>query len=297
MMIRNTWLALAVAFIAVTFLCTGCGAGDEGQPGVAGAPTITSALERTARYFDDRPLRGDVSFLIAQASKRLSPDFTRWSSGLKPDEAVTRAMENPTSLQYIEAIMWQERGRAHRQWQSQLPPAVAATPVAPALNDQEVESIAQVMALGLTCKELSAQQRGTWLSMLATPSRSYLLTHQLLSLTWGRDSGCLNDAEADPLRVTLATALYQELLGDGVTVNDLSLERMAMLCFADLCNWVSEAQTNAVVTKQLENGSWGDGSVPVHPRASVSEEHTAGLGFFVLAMKWDWANQPPRPPR
>jgi hypothetical protein len=72
---------------------------------------------------------------------------------------------------------------------------------------------------------------------------------------------------------------------------------MAMLCFADLCNLVSEAQTNAVVSKQLENGSWGDGSVPVHPRASVTEEHTAGLGFFVLAMKWDWANQPPLPPR
>jgi hypothetical protein len=56
---------------------------------------LSSAIERAARYFESRPLRGDVGFLIAQGSTRLSPGFERWSADLKPDPVVLQAMENP----------------------------------------------------------------------------------------------------------------------------------------------------------------------------------------------------------
>jgi hypothetical protein len=198
---------------------------------------------------------------------------------------------------YLEAIMWLERGRPHRPWQPLPVPEVEASSTPPALSEAELSGVTEVMALGLQCTKLNPTQRQTWLSRLGTPSHSYLLTHQLLSLGWGRDSGCLSDTEAAPLRTTLATALYAELLGDGVSINDLSLERMAMLCYADLCDWVSDAQTNAVIAKQLPDGSWGDGTVPVHPQAFVPIEHTAGLAFYVMAMKWEGEGRPPLAPR
>jgi hypothetical protein len=164
------------------------------------------------------------------------------------------------------------------------------------LTDDELTGVQDVMGQALRCEDLDAAGRQAWLDSLATPSHSYLLTHQLLSLVWGRTSGCLDDAEANPLRESLATAVYAELLADGYTVNDLTLERMAMLCYADLCDWVSDRQAKAVASAQHSDGSWGDGSVPIHPDAFVPPEHTAGLGFYVLAMKWDPSAGTPTPP-
>jgi hypothetical protein len=286
------WGLLLVA----TLVGAACGS-DGDSDARSGAPSITGALERTATYFDARRPRGDVGFLIGQASVRLSPEFVRWSDAMQPDPQVTRAMADPTSVPYLEAMMWLDRGRPHRPWRSLPPPSVEPESLPTTLSDQELASVTQVVAMGLRCEQLDATKRQQWLTFLATPNHSYLLTHQLLSLVWARDSGCLSDAEADPLRTTLATALYAELRADRTTVNDLSLERMAMLCYADLCNWVGDRQTTAVLARQHADGSWGDGSVPINARASVPPEHTAGLGFYVLAMKRDPATRPPRVPR
>ena len=273
-------------------LVAGCTSdGERAEPKrkrstVEDVPTLTTALERTARYFDARPPRGDVGFLIGQASLRLSPGFRRWADDMEPDPQVSKAMEDPASLRYIEAILWLERDRPPHSWPSapRAPTEPRSTPSE--LSDQELSGVTEVMSLGLRCDQLDATQRQTWLGLLGTPSHSYLLTHQLLSLVWGRRSGCLDDAEATPLRASLASALAAELLADDVAVNDLSLERMAMLCYADLCDWVSDRQTEAVVSAQHPDGSWGDGSVPIHANAFVPPQHTAGLGFYVLAMKW-----------
>jgi hypothetical protein len=237
-----------------------------------------------------------VGFLLGQGSLNLSPEFERWSESLEPDPAVTQAMQDPAALQYLEAILWKERGRPHPSWEPLAPPSVEPSSAPTTLTDDELMGVQDVMGQALRCEDLDAAERQAWLDSLATPSHSYLLTHQLLSLVWGHISGCLGDDEANPLRTSLATAVYAELLADGNTVNDLTLERMAMLCYADLCDWVNDEQTQAVVAGQDPDGGWGDGSVPIHPDAFVPPEHTAGLGFYVLAMKWDPATQPPSPP-
>jgi hypothetical protein len=294
------WCLVLVAVLVIA----GCGsdgsADDEatgsGRTQSAPATTVASALERSAGYFDAHPPRGDVGFLIGQGSLHLPAAFQRWSDAMEPDPAVTQAMADPTAAQYLEAILWLQRGRPHHQWGPLAPPSVAPSPTPSTLSDDELAGVQDVMDKALRCEDLDAEQRQAWLTSLATPSHSYLLTHQLLSLVWGRVSGCLGDAEADPLRNTLATAVYAELLADATKVNDLSLERMAMLCYADLCDWVNDEQIQAVVAGQDPDGGWGDGSVPIHPDAFVPPEHTAGLGFYVLAMKWDPATQPPSPP-
>ncbi len=296
-------VTLTVVAALVALLGAACSSDDTGTSADGGttktsqAPaTLTTAIERSAGYFQERPPRGDVGFLIGQASMHLSPAFRRWSEAMQPDPAVTQAMKDPAALQYLEATMWMQRGQQHQPWAPLAAPPVTPSSKPSALTDDELSGVTQVMSMALKCDQLNPTQRQQWLDRLSTPSHSYLLTHQLLSLVWGRNAGCLTDAEAAPLRTALATALYAELLADGTTVNDLSLERMAMLCYADLCDWVSDAQTDAVRTKQHADGSWGDGSVPIHPNAFVPPEHTAGLGFYVLAMKWDPSSPPPSPP-
>jgi hypothetical protein len=282
--------------LVLVALLAACSSTDDAAQHTSSA-SITTAIARTARYFDTRPPRGDVGFLIGQASLRLSPAFVRWSDAMRPDPQVTKAMADPSALPYLEALLWQGRGRQHRPWRTLPVPALPPVSKPSTLSDDELTNVTKVMGMALKCEQLDAAQRQQWLALLATPSHSYLLTHQLLSLVWGRNAGCLTDVEADPMRTTLATALDGELRADGDKVNDLSLERMAMLCYADLCNWVSRRQTNAVLAAQHSDGSWGDGSVPINRNAFVPPDHTAGLGFYVLAMKWDPKTPPPRPPR
>jgi hypothetical protein len=266
------------------------------------APSLTIAIERTARYFDDRSLRGDQAFLLSQASAVLSLEFRDWVNALPPlshlPQAAALDLLSGTNDQALEGVLWRDRNLAHRPWPS-LPLPDIGPQGRTELSDEDLLNLIETMRLGLACDRLDATQRQRWRGLIAAPGHSYVLTHQLLMLVWARDRACLNDAEADALRLGLATAVYGELLSDRGAVNDLSLERMAMLCYAGLCSWVSDDLVTAVLRTQKADGSWGDASVPVHPNVFTPPAHTAALGFYVLALKWSEqpSSEQPRPPQ
>jgi hypothetical protein len=250
------------------------------------------ALERAAAYLGRTELRGDDTWIATQGAIKLGPDFRTWAETLNVNPVVEADVQrDPLGSRTgagTEGHLWSLR------W---LPEAVQpalphpddglAQPVATALSDEDLSAILRVMAHPVVCSRLSDADRQAWVGELSLPAQSYLLTHQLLALMIGRNQGCLDDATVEPLRRELATRLWLEQAADRSGIHDLSIERMAILCYAQVCEWIPSAWVNDLIGAQQPSGSWGELNPGVHDRVIARPEHTAALAFYVLAAVWE----------
>lgn len=252
---------------------------------------LVASIERAAWYFHWRELHGDQALLIGAASRGLSDAFASWVGSLRPLPRVAAAAEAGVDPDHpmagLEGLLWKARTAEHRAWPrldrpAKLPPRAKSAK----LTDAGIEQFVAMMAAVLGCEGAAAPERAKLDGLLAKPGTGYVLTHQLLGVGWARDRHCLDDARTLVLRRTLAPLVYRELIADEDPLNDLSVERAAMLCFVGMCDWLQEERIQQLVAAQKAQGDWGKRPVDVHPLVGFPEGHTAALAFYVLATRW-----------
>ncbi|MBX3027359.1 hypothetical protein KF840_20870 [bacterium] len=272
------------------------------RPASGAAPRLRAALEQAATYLGRTELRGDDTWIATQGAMRLGPDFRTWAETLNVNPIVeTDVQRDPLASRTgsgTEGHLWKLRWLPDTALPAlPRPDDTLAPPLPVALTDEDLFAILRDMAYAVVCPRLSPSDRQAWLDGLHVPAQSYRLTHQLLSLIIGHNQGCLDAATVEPLRRELATRLWLEQAADRSGIHDLSIERMAILCYAQVCDWIPTAWVDEVIATQEPSGSWGERNPGVHERVVARPEHTAALAFYVLAATWHerFADISPRP--
>lgn len=290
LMQRRVRVWLGVGGVVVLALALLAYAAVRQRPGVTAA-RLRSAIEANARYLAHIELRGDDAWIATQGASKLGPRFKTWAETLTVNPIVAAdAQRDPLASRTgggTEGHLWQLRWLPEPAAAPLAPPDVDhVPPVSTALTEEDLFAILRIMAYAVVCPRLGDAERERWLDELRTEAHSYLLTHQLLSLMLGRNQGCLDDAVVEPLRQEMATRLWLEHAADSSGVHDLSIERLAVLCYAQVCNWVRPEWVEQVLAEQDPSGSWGERNPGVHERVVARPEHTAALAFYVLAAVW-----------
>lgn len=253
---------------------------------------VRSAIQDAAAYLSSIELRGDDTWIATQGAAKLGPEFRTWAETLQISSVTVADRERDPLTGvggagvegHLWSLRWLEEGPLPQLPVPELP---ASYLVHTALSEEEIFSILQTMAYAVVCHRLSDIDRETWLQNLSQERNSYVLTHQLIALTLGQHQGCIDSATAEPMREALATRLWLEQAMDRGGFTDLSVERLAALCYAQLCSWIPDEWINELLREQQPSGSWGDELNPnVHPRVIAREEHGAALAFYVLASVW-----------
>jgi hypothetical protein len=253
---------------------------------------LRHAIEQAAVYLSSVEVRGDDAWVATQGAAKLGPEFRLWAETLQVTPLVLADRERDPLTSGagagVEGNLWTLRWLAETPLPAltmpELPPGYVAQT---ALSDADILSILQTKAYAVACHRLGDTDREAWLQDLSQERNSYVLTHQLIALVLGRHQGCIDAATTASIREGLATRLWFEQATDRGGFTDLSIERLAALCYAQLCPWIRDEWLNEMIDEQQPSGSWGDELNPnVHPRVIAREEHGAALAFYVLASVW-----------
>jgi len=253
---------------------------------------LRDAIQRTAAFLTKVELRGDDAWIATQGALKLGPEFRIWAETLRVAPVVQADQQRDpladTAGSGVEGNLWALRWLAESPLAELAPPALPPeSPAHTALSEEEIFSIIRTMAHTVACHRLGDAGREQWLEELRADSNSYVLTHQLISLVLGWHQGCIDAATAEPLREQLATRVRIEQAMDRRVITDLSIERLAALCYAQLCSWIDDEWLDELLWAQQASGSWGDQlNANVHPRVVAREEHGAAMAFYVLASVW-----------
>ena len=268
------------------------GAGVPQRNADGSSARLRTAIERAAGYLGTHELQGDWAWFTTQAALLLGPKFKTWAGTLKvaPSlQAIATSGRRPETFpEALEARIWSLR------WLPEHPaPRLSrpdATPVDGAesrrFEEPEAMTIMAMLLAGVHCDTLSPKDRDGWLTLLSTPSHSYMLTNQLFSLMLAYNQGCLSARVIDPIRLRLATQLFAQLTGDSDTLDELTIERLAILCYARVGDWISPGSIARLVNEQQASGAWGARDPRLFRGYRLTEEQTASLAFYVLARAW-----------
>jgi len=266
------------------------------------AARLRHAIEHAAAFLGRHEHGAEAAWIITQGAIALGPKFKAWAGKLKVDPAVSAAAtpnSQPDFTGAIDARMFALRWRAPRSVPKLKKPALVETDRAGArsFDLQELGSLAELLLLSAYCPTLKADQKTRLLQDLSRPTHGYALTKQLLGLMLAYNQGCLTTAVAEPLRARLATQLFQEAVADGDILDALTLERLAMLCYARVCDWVDPQLITRLVGEQDTFGGWGPRDPRIFRGFVARESHTAALAFYVLAQTWAAGSASPPAPK
>lgn len=267
------------------------------------ASRLRASLEAAARYLGATELRGDDAWVATQGAMQLGPTFRIWAETINVSPSVETDLERDplegASGRGVEGHLWNLRWiepLALPPLDSPALPSLAA--VSTTLSDEDILALIRIMAQAVACHRLGAADLQAWVDELRRETSGYLLTHQLIALLLGRHQGCIDAETADPIRADLSRRLFLEQSMDRRGIDDLSLERLAILCFAQVCHWLQDDWIDEVIRTQQPSGSWGaDTNAHVNERVLAREEHSAALGFYLLASVWQQRFADERPPR
>ena len=288
--VRTLVFALSLGCSACSDSC-GCARSAATSSAATPAPTpapslgarIALALDKVTHYLEQQKLRGDQAWLIAKAAAALGKDRAAWAAKLPLDPSVVEAAKRDPK-QDLSAI---EGAMAHLgRLPSQPLPPLAAPKVEPKtglsrrFETADGEHVIELMRSAIVCD--ANVDDAAWDPRLLSLGQGYLLTHQLLSVTLAYERGCVSRERALHWRQLLAAPLLAEVLGRKDPLDDLAIERLAVLCYAGLCDWIPRADIEALLAQQGPTGTWGS-----HGPENMSnidwEAHTAALGFYTLA--------------
>jgi hypothetical protein len=270
---------------------------------------IRRAIESAAAYLGSVTLRGDDAWIATQGARKLGPEFRLWAETLGVDSAVEAdfardPLSGGSSGAGAEGHLWSLR------WLDETPLPPLPLPMVPAprtvstrMTDADILVILRMMSQAVACNRLGEADRQAWVTQLQAEAQGYVLTHQLIALLLGLHQGCIDTETAAPARALLAGRLWAEHHLDRSGINDLSIERLAVLCYAQVCDWITDDWFAELLRAQQPSGSWGTNlDANVHPRVVAREEHGAAIAFYVLASVWaeqfpdaDPPDLPPKP--
>jgi len=242
------------------------------------------ALERAGRKLAAGKLRGDEAWLVFQAAAILGGEFPAWAEGLRVKKTA-RIPDKPGKWNLNRRVY---RIRSHEFDNIEMPDDPGELPppdTDPRITDHELTRLNRVMDWSMRCRDLDEPQLARLRWELEHPSKSYVLAHQLWAGVTSISFGCVDREWGTKATVELARHVLAELLTDEET-SDLSVERMAFLCYANAYHWIPDEKFEQLVRDQKESGSWGTLDLHVNPVTWVGPEHTMALAFYALAHRW-----------
>ena len=243
---------------------------------------IAQSIERTARYFAGKPLRGDEGWFLTQAAVSLGGDYRHWAEGLELSPDALRGAEL-TGID-TELELWELRNLPLAELPTLPAPTVDPPPPGRATSSNstaEVVHLLDLLHLTLQCSEASGADREELIARLWPPGETDLLVGQLWALSMAAAQECLSPAQLRELRPKLAASTYAELLSDS-QMTDRTVARMAMLCAAGVCSWIPDAYFRRLVSHHRDAGTW---QLKTASRART-EHHVTALAFYALARRW-----------
>jgi len=265
----NRSLVLAVAVAAAL----GCG-GDarEGLPSLHSEYPVAQAIDRAAAYLDGAHLRSDDAWVTYQAAVLLGGEYAAWAATLKP-----RAEYQP---------IWELRDlEPARIRDAPAPEPLPGVWGETRMSSRDVKLLFKLVDWSRDCRNLDPPRLEQLRRVLERPLHSYVLTHQLWGANLAVSQGCFEPEEMRGAILALARRVRDDVETDFVTT-DLAAERIFMLCWVGLADWVPDEKFDMLLADQQPSGSWGVAELDVYPGAVVRAEHTAALAFYDLAARW-----------
>lgn len=258
------------------------------------ADDLRRAIELAAGFLGPHQLRGVEAWIVTQGASLLGPGFNAWARTLSvPPAVVNAAKQSPLKtfpmLLPTEGRLWSLRAMPQRKIAAlPKPNAVPVAGVEPRrFDEQGTGDLILMTVMSVACHDLSRELRTKWLGGLSsTDKHSYVLATQLFSVMIGYNQGCLSLGVANPIRRQLATSVFEEVRADIDTLDDLSIYRIAALCYAGACEWIDPELIARLVAEQQPSGSWGLRDPQISGLSFARPDHTAAYAFYALARAW-----------
>lgn len=263
--------SLVIALAAAAALSCG-GDAREGLPSLHSEDPLAQAIDRAAVFLDRGELRSDDAWVAYQAAILLGGEYEAWAATLKPSGAYMPLWE----LRDLEPARIRDA------------PGPEPGPGASGgsrMSTDDVLLLVELVKWSRDCPSLDPRGLERLRRVLGRPLHSYLLTHQLWGANLAVSRGCFEAEEMRGTILALAQRVRDELATDWLTT-DLAAERIAMLCWVGLTDWVPDEKFDMLLSDQHPSGSWGVVEFDVYPGAVVRAEHTAALAFYGLAARW-----------
>jgi hypothetical protein len=248
---------------------------------------IARSIERAARHFSGKPLRGDEGWFITQAAVSLGGDYPRWAAQLELSPNALRGAKL-TGIN-TELDLWELRNLPLPELPALPAPTVDPAPAETAVSPSptaEAQRLLDLLSLAVQCGKASTADRAELVEALRPPGEADLLVGQLWALSMASAQVCLTPEQLRELRPGLATRTYAELLGDS-RMTDRTAARMAALCAAGACSWIPDAYFRRLVSHHRDAGIWHLEAVS-QPH---TENHVAALAFYALARRWQYERE------
>jgi hypothetical protein len=278
-MLRRFALGLLTAIVLLPASCT-----REEPDRLPGGSPLSTAINRAADFLGSTPLEHDELWFVHQASRRLGRGFPRWAAGLRENAAPAGAEQVLAELRDLDM---------HRFPLLIGQQTILALPRPARSTDKKTANqlISEMFFAVHDCRAEKADTVERVRGLLGLELHGYLLAHQAWMLAVAASRGCVSVEEAAPYRKGMGEQLQSELVASQ-GLDDLDLERMAVLCLLDLCHWVPKDSFDRAIAHQLPSGSWGKIPPAGGEPKMLRETHTVALGFFALASLNEMADPP-----
>ncbi len=143
--------------------------------------------------------------------------------------------------------------------------------------------IDRISASAIHCRDVPLPEN--WVDVLyqATRKGAYALTHAVAAAQWTLENGCRDEMQLVALHAEQVRALEVLLADRGAlatrhrAADDIWIEALAMLYYADAADRVKPAWLDTLIGLQR-----GDGGFGAHPRAHESDPHASALALWVV---------------
>lgn len=249
---------------------------------------IAAALRRTESHFSGRAVRGDVGFLLGQATLHsgrkldpvLSPDVPRtWVDSQISAEAYLWSIRHAPLPQ----VALSERPLVREE----LSPAQLDRSRRPLIDhprlrevlDQDSIHVVELMTAVSQCRPGDRTEQ-----IFGTANFHYVVTHQIVGYLIAALRGCVSPPY-EPHLEPYVRRMLGEFVAAGASQSDIQLQRAATLLMVGAGRHVPGALIAALVETQSPDGLWRFDE-PMVRRGIMPPEHTSALAYFILSAIW-----------
>lgn len=265
----SVWFRIVLVSVALWWL-GGCA---EHLPG---RPALAQSMAKTEAAFAQVKVQGDVAFWVGQGAMLAgrTPTLSLVDDVLFGDHE---------GLKRYDFYLWSLRNRAL--------PRISDTDVSKGAdgyqrgflsNPRDTTSAERVqLAYKLMTDSIDCSPAAPLVVRGTPPDYGYVATHQLLGLMIAAEKGCVSTTELPALAAPYISRIYTEMLEWQGPLEDVQVERAALLAMIGRFDLVPAKMVNELVDSQYDDGLWAFGGLE---KATLNTAaHNTALAYVVVA--------------
>ena len=241
-----------------------------------GRPALAESMAKTEAAFATVKVQGDVAFWVGQGAML---------AGRSPVLSLVDDVQfgDHEGLKRYDFYLWMLRNRPL--------PRISDTDVSRGkdgyqrgflANPRDTTSAERVqLAYKLMTDAIDCSPTGTLVMRGMAPDYGYVSTHQLLGLMIAAERGCVSATELPTLAAPYISRIYTEILDWQGQLEDVQVERAALLAMIGRFDLVPVKMVNELVESQYDDGLWAFGGLE---KATLNTAaHNTALAYVVVA--------------